>query len=93
MKCRQLLFWKTGCLHIVLKRFQGIHFYNKIYTDLKYDFTNLCLWSACFTQGASDITPDYPELKQLIQDMFQTLDNSNGVGLAAPQIVRLFVLL
>ncbi|EFI72846.1 MULTISPECIES: peptide deformylase [Segatella] len=44
---------------------------------------------------ASDITPDYPELKQLIQDMFQTLDNSNGVGLAAPQIgkaIRLVVI-
>ena len=44
---------------------------------------------------ASDITPDYPELKQLIQDMFQTLDNSNGEGLAAPQIgkaIRLVVI-
>ena len=44
---------------------------------------------------AQDITPDYPELKQLIQDMFQTLDNSNGVGLAAPQIgkaIRLVVI-
>ena len=35
---------------------------------------------------AEDITPDYPELKQLIANMYETLDASNGVGLAAPQI-------
>lgn len=35
---------------------------------------------------ADDITPDYPELKQLIANMYETLDASNGVGLAAPQI-------
>lgn len=35
---------------------------------------------------AEDITPDYPELKQLISNMYETLDASNGVGLAAPQI-------
>ena len=35
---------------------------------------------------AEDITPDYPELKQLIANMFETLDSSNGIGLAAPQI-------
>ncbi len=35
---------------------------------------------------ATDITPDYPELKKLIADMFETLTASNGVGLAAPQI-------
>ena len=33
-----------------------------------------------------DITPDYPELDQLIQNMFETLTASEGVGLAAPQI-------
>jgi peptide deformylase len=33
-----------------------------------------------------DITPDYPELEQLIQNMFETLTASEGVGLAAPQI-------
>lgn len=44
---------------------------------------------------AEDISPDYPDLKNLITDMFQTLDNSHGVGLAAPQIgksVRLVVI-
>ena len=29
---------------------------------------------------------DYPDLKQLIQDMFETMHASDGVGLAAPQI-------
>lgn len=35
---------------------------------------------------AEDITPDYPELKELIANMFETMDNAEGVGLAAPQI-------
>ncbi len=35
---------------------------------------------------AEDITPDYPGLKELVANMFETLDASNGVGLAAPQI-------
>lgn len=33
-----------------------------------------------------DITPDYPELDKLISDMWETMYNSDGVGLAAPQI-------
>ena len=37
---------------------------------------------------AEPITPDYPELKKLVADMFETMDNSDGVGLAAPQIGR-----
>ncbi len=44
---------------------------------------------------AEDITPDYPELKQLIADMFETMYRSEGVGLAAPQIgkaIRLAVI-
>ncbi|ETD16915.1 MULTISPECIES: peptide deformylase [Prevotellaceae] len=35
---------------------------------------------------AKDITPDYPDLEELIKDMFETLTASDGVGLAAPQI-------
>jgi len=35
---------------------------------------------------AEDITPDYPELKELISNMFETLYRADGVGLAAPQI-------
>lgn len=44
---------------------------------------------------ASEIPQDYPELEKLIADMWETMYNSNGVGLAAPQInkpVRLFVI-
>lgn len=37
---------------------------------------------------AADITPDYPDLKQLVADMFETMEFSEGVGLAAPQIGR-----
>ncbi len=42
-----------------------------------------------------EITPDYPDLKKLIDDMWETMYNSEGVGLAAPQIgrsIRLIVL-
>ncbi len=35
---------------------------------------------------AEDITPDYPGLKELIQNMFDTMDHADGVGLAAPQV-------
>jgi peptide deformylase len=33
-----------------------------------------------------DISPDYPNLKSLLDNMFETLYNSDGIGLAAPQI-------
>jgi peptide deformylase len=44
---------------------------------------------------ASDIMPDHPGLEKLIADMWETMYNSNGVGLAAPQVnkdIRLFVI-
>lgn len=44
---------------------------------------------------AKDITPDYPELKTLIDNMFETMYDSHGIGLAAPQIgldIRVFVI-
>lgn len=34
------------------------------------------------------ITADYPELKRLVADMWETMYASEGVGLAAPQIGR-----
>ena len=43
----------------------------------------------------ADIDPDYPGLEKLIADMWETMYNSNGVGLAAPQVnkdIRLFVM-
>jgi peptide deformylase len=42
-----------------------------------------------------EITPGYPELNKLIDDMWETMYNSKGVGLAAPQVnrdIRLFVM-
>jgi peptide deformylase len=44
---------------------------------------------------AKEIPPDYPDLKQFIADMFETMYQSDGVGLAAPQVnrsIRLFVI-
>ncbi len=44
---------------------------------------------------AEDITADYSNLDELITNMFDTMYNANGVGLAAPQIglsIRLFVI-
>lgn len=41
-----------------------------------------------------NISPDYPELDLLIANMFETMYNAKGVGLAAPQIglpIRLFI--
>lgn len=41
-----------------------------------------------------DIPQDYPELAKLVSDMFDTMYNAHGVGLAAPQVglaVRLFI--
>lgn len=44
---------------------------------------------------ALDISSDYPHLKELIENMFETMYHANGIGLAAPQIgldIRLFVI-
>ncbi len=41
-----------------------------------------------------EITPDYPNLKEVIANMYDTMYNAYGVGLAAPQVglaIRLFV--
>jgi len=37
---------------------------------------------------AKDIAPDYPDLKTLLDNMFETMYKAEGVGLAAPQIGR-----
>ncbi|MEO8960643.1 MAG: peptide deformylase [Ginsengibacter sp.] len=42
-----------------------------------------------------EITPEYPGLATMIEDMWETMYNSKGVGLAAPQVdknIRLFVM-
>ncbi|MCH5228810.1 MAG: peptide deformylase [Muribaculaceae bacterium] len=44
---------------------------------------------------SEEIKADFPELKKLVDDMFETMYNSDGVGLAAPQIgksIRLIVI-
>ncbi len=44
---------------------------------------------------AEDISKDDPNLKQIIADMYETMYNAYGVGLAAPQVglsIRLFVI-
>lgn len=35
---------------------------------------------------SADIEKDYPNLKELLANMFETMEEANGVGLAAPQI-------
>mgnify|MGYP000629952946 FL=1 len=35
---------------------------------------------------SADIGKDYPNLKELLANMFETMEEANGVGLAAPQI-------
>jgi len=42
-----------------------------------------------------DITPEYPELETLLANMWETMYEASGVGLAAPQInkaIRLFLI-
>jgi peptide deformylase len=44
---------------------------------------------------AKEIDKNYPKLKEFIENMFETMQRSDGIGLAAPQIgesVRLFVI-
>lgn len=45
-------------------------------------------------KAAEEVDADYPDLKQFIEDMYETLYASSGVGLAAPQVnksIRIFV--
>lgn len=43
---------------------------------------------------AKEITKEYPKFSELLENMFETMYNAQGVGLAAPQIglpIRLFI--
>ncbi len=43
---------------------------------------------------SENITADYPNLKELIANMYDTMNNAYGIGLAAPQIglpIRIFI--
>lgn len=50
---------------------------------------------AVLKKVAEPIDPNYPELQELIANMWETMYNASGVGLAAPQVglsIRLFVI-
>lgn len=50
--------------------------------------------SSILRKKSEEITPDYKGLDKLVDDMFETMYSSDGVGLAAPQIgkaIKLFV--
>lgn len=49
---------------------------------------------AVLRKSGQEIDKNYPELKDLIANMFETMNSANGIGLAAPQIgldIRLFI--
>ncbi|EJW94900.1 Formylmethionine deformylase [gut metagenome] len=85
---------------------QDLNNHHVLSPDFQYSETNsitlLKMILPIYTYGqpvlrkeAVDITPDYPNLKTLIADMFETMYRSDGVGLAAPQIgkaIRLAVI-
>jgi peptide deformylase len=51
--------------------------------------------SPILRKKAVDIEKDNPELKQLVDDMFETMYKADGLGLAAPQIgksIRIFII-
>jgi peptide deformylase len=50
--------------------------------------------SPVLRQMAKEVGPDYPNLPQLLDDMYETMYKADGMGLAAPQIgksIRIFV--
>jgi peptide deformylase len=63
--------------------------------DSSMIFPIVAYGAAVLRKVSQDITPDYPGLATLIEDMWETMYASSGVGLAAPQInkdIRLFVM-
>lgn len=49
---------------------------------------------AVLRKHCEDIAKDYPNLKEVIANMYETMNNAHGVGLAAPQVglpIRLFI--
>lgn len=50
--------------------------------------------SPVLRKKATEIGPEYPDLPKLLETMFETMYDSNGIGLAAPQVglsIRLFI--
>jgi len=51
--------------------------------------------SEVLRKKAANIDKDYPNIKEFIADMYETMYSSDGVGLAAPQVgksIRLFII-
>lgn len=51
--------------------------------------------SPILRKKAVEIEKDYPDMKQLVDDMFETMYKADGMGLAAPQIgksIRIFII-
>ena len=51
--------------------------------------------AAVLRKKCVDITSEYPEFQTLLDNMWETMYNANGVGIAAPQInrgIRLFLI-
>jgi peptide deformylase len=51
--------------------------------------------SPVLRKKGEDISADYPNLKEIIDNMYETMYNSSGIGLAAPQVglpIRLFII-
>lgn len=51
--------------------------------------------NAVLRKEAEEIKSDFPNIKKLIEDMYETMHHADGVGLAAPQIglaIRLLVI-
>lgn len=49
---------------------------------------------AVLRKHCEEITKDYPNLKEVIANMYETMNNAHGVGLAAPQVgmpIRIFI--
>lgn len=49
---------------------------------------------AVLRKKCEDISKDYPNLKEFIANMYETMNNAHGVGLAAPQVgmpIRIFI--
>ncbi len=50
---------------------------------------------AVLRKVCKDLPKDFPKLKELVANMYETMYNANGVGLAAPQVglpIRVFVI-
>lgn len=63
--------------------------------DLKVILPIVAYGHAVLRKTATDISPDHAGLSKLIEDMWETMYASSGVGLAAPQVnrpIRLFII-